>query len=441
MSRLFSLIAIAFFALQSTAMDVPMQRKTKLNHGFEFHTLGSFEEGFIEFLQSQPENERNVLEIGGGYGRLALKTIGLVKGVNYIFTDLSTEQVAEAHARAESTKLASDARFTSRAFDCTKDPFDFDDESLDAVMIANVFHFLTPSAVIHVIESLQPKLKQNGRIYVMTQTPYFVFQDHLAVLEEEDKAIAEQRKKRNRRLDELEKSTGQAMQNPGLLKSLCEEALELDRILDDIVRQQERLKPTRNNVYWAAVFSELHRIYMAQGIPFPGCRSQALLGGVHCDAPGKFSKQNIMTGDYGISMRAKDLTALVSPFGFSLESHREYIIRESLTEEVEQGAYLGMSFAKNGNVDAEQVLTLKSTALSVFEQQAAFHEGRVVEYFDQFPYIKIGKKCDRTNCQKVGGQKCGRCKKQTYCSRDCQVVDWSTHKGSCVTANTNTTLK
>jgi hypothetical protein len=39
--------------------------------------------------------------------------------------------------------------------------------------------------------------------------------------------------------------------------------------------------------------------------------------------------------------------------------------------------------------------------------------------------------CQKIEPTEVIFQKCGRCKTVIYCSRDCQVADWSRHKKEC----------
>ena len=42
-------------------------------------------------------------------------------------------------------------------------------------------------------------------------------------------------------------------------------------------------------------------------------------------------------------------------------------------------------------------------------------------------------KCDKTGKRKKDKlSKCGKCQAITYCSRECQVEDWSRHKDNCV---------
>ena len=47
-------------------------------------------------------------------------------------------------------------------------------------------------------------------------------------------------------------------------------------------------------------------------------------------------------------------------------------------------------------------------------------------------YIKLKHKAKCSNCDKPNSNlKCSKCKLVFYCSKECQVKDWSTHKLLC----------
>ncbi len=113
------------------------------------------------WLTGQFENNDHVLELGCGSGLFTEPVVGLVSHVTA--TDMSDEMLDQARI-----KFAGNDCVTILKEDCCKTSFD--DETFDAVFLANVIHLVSdPDSVL---EESHRLLKHGGRLVVVDFTSY-----------------------------------------------------------------------------------------------------------------------------------------------------------------------------------------------------------------------------------------------------------------------------
>ena len=112
-----------------------------------------------------------ILDIGAGYGRVKeeLEKAGKSDTEWYLFNpDL------EQHKRTEE-------RFAKDPMVHAVDTYeDVEDDSIDAVILANVIHEITPPAFQEILEQAEKKLTAGGRLYVIDMEP-LLYAEHYAV--------------------------------------------------------------------------------------------------------------------------------------------------------------------------------------------------------------------------------------------------------------------
>lgn len=127
-------------------------------------------EATIEFIEYT--NGKKVLEIGGAYGNVMIKTLSKYKNVEYHLFDLSESHLAiAAHnlLKADLDKSSIDkVRFLSG--DITND-IEINDK-YDAILISHVMHFFNPDQLKSSTDNIHKLLKTKGRVYVIAVSPY-----------------------------------------------------------------------------------------------------------------------------------------------------------------------------------------------------------------------------------------------------------------------------
>lgn len=112
-----------------------------------------------------------ILDIGAGYGRIRdeLEKVGKSDAEWYLFNPNP-----EQHMRAKE-------RFSNNLMVHAVNTYeDVEDQSIDAVILANVVHEITPLAFQEILRQVEKKLAPNGRLYVIDMEP-LLFAEHYAV--------------------------------------------------------------------------------------------------------------------------------------------------------------------------------------------------------------------------------------------------------------------
>lgn len=106
-------------------------------------------------------------------------------------------------------------------------------------------------------------------------------------------------------------------------------------------------------------------------------------------------------------------------------------VKEKLEIEAEKkGGYM-----KIANKQAEIFLTTDGQQIHTMAQKlSSAYNADVLAEFDE-PSTNKSEKDNKRSCkvcQKGAEKKCGNCSKAFYCSKDCQVKHWPTHKKVCL---------
>lgn len=135
--------------------------------------------GYVFFTQSQISNKfleeeclpgKVVLEIGAGFGDLPIKA--LEKGVDeYYVNDISYEHLQillhktqyQAPYNIHKLKIIS-----GKAPEVMRNI----DKKFDAIIADKVIHFFTPHEIIEFLKLAKSLLKQNGKLYITSASPY-----------------------------------------------------------------------------------------------------------------------------------------------------------------------------------------------------------------------------------------------------------------------------
>lgn len=129
--------------------------------------LDLISQAFVEFA-AQPDRE--VLEIGAGYGLACLKALAL-GAKHYTVNDLDERhlQILAATIQESNPAFLQNIRLFSGSF-----PKDFkkENKTYDAILIARVLHFMNPEELKVTLEIAYKILKPGGKIYAVMLSPY-----------------------------------------------------------------------------------------------------------------------------------------------------------------------------------------------------------------------------------------------------------------------------
>ncbi len=122
---------------------------------------------FIEFSQ-----DKKVLEVGGAYGKVMIQVLKKYPNTVYHLNDLDPRHLFIAAHQAKEYNLADKALKNIKffAFDITS-PLQIQ-ERYDAILMARVLHFFSPTQLDAAISNIFHLLKPKGRVYVIAITPY-----------------------------------------------------------------------------------------------------------------------------------------------------------------------------------------------------------------------------------------------------------------------------
>jgi len=126
------------------------------------------------FIKNEAHPDKSVLEIGCGYNNIVIEA--LQKGVgSYTANDISEEHLKILRARVNQffgqnalTKLKHLHFLTAKA--PTELPVAI--EQYDAILADKVIHFMTPDEITQFISWSKKALKKEGKLYVVTASPY-----------------------------------------------------------------------------------------------------------------------------------------------------------------------------------------------------------------------------------------------------------------------------
>ena len=83
--------------------------------------------------------------------------------------------------------------------------------------------------------------------------------------------------------------------------------------------------------------------------------------------------------------------------------------------------------AHMGHDQVAKYLARHGADISVFSQQLP----NVAKSHDLAQWLESKSSCANPECVKGGEKRCARCRKVRYCSRECQVTHYHTHKVTC----------
>lgn len=119
------------------------------------------------YLQFIKVHQGTVLDIGCGYGNLALEA--LAHGNKVIANDIAVEHLIEVRRRAMAKHLPLNTLYlNNKTFPYA---MDLADESVEAIVIYRVLHFLSPTAIEAGLSKAQRWLKPGGKLFIAALAP------------------------------------------------------------------------------------------------------------------------------------------------------------------------------------------------------------------------------------------------------------------------------
>ena len=132
---------------------------TESSHNWLLSSLSTF------FKES---SGKTILDVGSGYGKIT--HMALEGGHNVIANDLAEEHLIYTRKIARSKKLnIQNLYLNNKHF---PEDINFDDNSLDAVILYRVIHFLSGSEVETGFRKIHDWLKPGGKIFIAVLSPY-----------------------------------------------------------------------------------------------------------------------------------------------------------------------------------------------------------------------------------------------------------------------------
>lgn len=153
--------------LQAPQPDSDGRIQTLNKKGAMSPKLDKISQAFVEFAA---QSEKEVLEIGAGYGLACLKALQL-GAKHYSANDLDERhlKILAVNLQNANPKFLEKIRLLSGSFptDLTEE-----NEEYDAILIARVLHFMNPDEVQQALKAAYKILKPGGRIYAVMLSPY-----------------------------------------------------------------------------------------------------------------------------------------------------------------------------------------------------------------------------------------------------------------------------
>lgn len=139
--------------------------KTLNTMGYMTPDVDHVVEDFIEFAST---SELPVLDGGAAYGVATI--LALKKGATVIANDIEPRHL---HVIVKNKGLSESEK--ARLFlnqDALPNKVHFPEQSLSAILLCRVMHFFTPEEVEKMFENARKWLVPNGRLYIVTMTPF-----------------------------------------------------------------------------------------------------------------------------------------------------------------------------------------------------------------------------------------------------------------------------
>ncbi|MBS0624936.1 MAG: class I SAM-dependent methyltransferase [Verrucomicrobia bacterium] len=139
-------------------------------YGYMFTKFDPIVERFLHLIESNPEQP--FFEVGGAYGNVA--EAALEKGAkNYGLNDCE-----ERHLKSFAKKLQDQGKtelFQALHLISGRCPEDvkIGPNSLEAMLVNKVLHFFSPETIDTFVQWIYEGLKPNGRVFVMTISPFY----------------------------------------------------------------------------------------------------------------------------------------------------------------------------------------------------------------------------------------------------------------------------
>ena len=143
--------------------DLEGLEKTLNDHGY-MHKPSSIIYRFVEYTENHPGC--TVLDMGCAFGVAAIPC--LEKGANVIACDIAERHLEILRARTP-YHLLHKLRTTTNRFPSETN---FQDSSLDGVLMSHVLSFLTPDEIHEGINKIYRWLKQKRQLFVINYTPF-----------------------------------------------------------------------------------------------------------------------------------------------------------------------------------------------------------------------------------------------------------------------------
>jgi SAM-dependent methyltransferase len=141
------------------------------NRGYVFTHLSPIAD---KFLHEEASANKDLLEIGAGFSSVALNA--LKRGVNsYTANDMQIEHLEILVAKIKSDLEVCRSLKKLKLILCDASDLTDIEFKYDAILIDKVIHFLNPQQIEQLFKWIKKVLKNNGRLYIFTLSPYRKF--------------------------------------------------------------------------------------------------------------------------------------------------------------------------------------------------------------------------------------------------------------------------
>jgi SAM-dependent methyltransferase len=140
--------------------------------GYVFFTISPVGEAF---LNEEAKPRRHVLEIGAGFGNIAIEALKIGGVGTYTAIDLEADHLKLLVQRVKQAfGEQAPAALSRLQLLCGKAPQELPeaDGLYDAILIDKVLHFMIPTEIKQLLAWAKCALKKSGKIYVTTASPY-----------------------------------------------------------------------------------------------------------------------------------------------------------------------------------------------------------------------------------------------------------------------------
>lgn len=185
-------IAAAASASKNQKLAIPEERAYRIptlnNYGYMFTKFDPLTKLLLKKIQQDPNI--SIFEVGGAYGNVAEAALEL--GIKrYDLNDIELR-----HLQAFANKLQKEGKhhfFSSLSLIPGRCPDEVKiaSNSYDAILVNKVLHFFTPDTIDSFILWLRNGLKANGKVYILTISPFYKGHESLLKSYNEKQALKE----------------------------------------------------------------------------------------------------------------------------------------------------------------------------------------------------------------------------------------------------------